>query len=172
MIFGAQLGTRVYSPCFVIISHGQGTEGSIPHHKCSQVDVSPWDTPMGSSFISTKAAGLPQNWAKPHFPGATNPNPFDQLPQEVTHTHRCSPDGKRAQSWLREVLIPALSCQHSPSDCSEPQDPTVPCPCCHWARCSLGHSGIHFGVQHSALGLCIRTAPGQTRGRRFFLLER
>lgn len=64
-----------HDPCFVIISHGQGTEGSILDHKFSHVDVSPQETPMGSGLISTSAGGLPQKVGKAAFlwDGQTQP---------------------------------------------------------------------------------------------------
>lgn len=73
----------------------------------AQVDVFPWEAPMGCGLVPTSAGGLPQKLGKATF--VWDPQSCDQLPQEGTHTPRCSPDRKRAQSWLREVLMPTLS---------------------------------------------------------------
>lgn len=129
------------------------THGKWPHfHKCRWAP-----TKGGKSPISL---------------GWSNPTPLvsSHRRDAPSHSQRCSPARTGAQSWLREVLIPVLSPRHSLSGSGKSQDPP------HWHVPTVTGPGvpwvtplIDFGVQRSTMGLCIRTGPGQTGWRSFFL---
>lgn len=176
-IWGPNSSYRVYNPHFVVTHTARRQRGQY-----WTTSAPKWMFPLGRHpwLHFHNCRWVPTKAGKSRIPLGSS-KPFDQLPQEVTHTQRCSPDGKPGQSWLGEILIPTLSCQHNPFDSSTPRDPHT-----GMSILSLSHhpstvtvtgvpwvtSLINFGVQHSALGLCIRTVPGQTRGRSFFLLGR
>lgn len=64
---GPKLFIQSLQPSFCGYSHSQKTEGSILDHKCSQVDVSPWETPMAS--FPQLQVGSHKSWEKPHSSG-------------------------------------------------------------------------------------------------------